>query len=206
MHFHHAPLSLIGTPWAGDGEYRGECAAIAQTLVPTLKGHPVSEWVPGAKVKGNRSLPVGTVIAIFDHHGVYLGQKGLNHKNGKAHTALYVRQSSEGIEVVHQHKGGPQIIGGTLIRFGGGKLRSGEFSTGDFKVQVSDSTVPSARFTEQKIKTLEHRSGVSLSNEKGGAPTPEDDADNYYVVELKSHPVPAGDFEVQVGNSTMRSK
>src|ERR1035437_9770718 len=105
VHIHPAPLSKIGKPWVKDGA----CPAIARNEVPTLKEHPVSEWKPGARVKGNSALPVGTVIAIFDHNGVYLGQEGLDYSGGKAHTALYIRQSSEGIEVVHQHQQGPHV-------------------------------------------------------------------------------------------------
>ncbi len=116
------------------------------------------------------------MIAIFDRNGVYSGQ------SGKAHTALYVRQSSEGIEVVHQYKR-CGTIKGTLIRFGGGKLA--EFSTDDFKVQVAHSTVPSLRFPDQRFP--DHRSGVSRKNVQGfPVVTPEDDADNYYVVEQRA--------------------
>jgi hypothetical protein len=200
----------------------GECAAIAQDdengvpgLIPRLipGSHPeryyprVDDWTPGLKVKGANLVP-GTVIAIFDSHGKYLGQKGYDYSGGKAHTALYVRQSSEGIEVVHQFHNHP--VCGTLIRFGGERLTA--FSTRDFNVRVSDSTVPSLRFAEQGIPA--HLSGVSRLNTTRGIVTPEDNADNYYVVELKPPPgsqqIPNktlnSDFEVQVTNSTARSK
>ena len=67
-----------------------------------------SQWIPGEKVRGNRSLQRGTLIAIF-HHRRYVGKYG-----GVAHTALYVVQSDEGVEVIHQSKGRP--ITNALIR------------------------------------------------------------------------------------------
>jgi hypothetical protein len=141
-------LALVGTPVVGDGIYKGECAAIAQFLVPGLEYSRVSQWKRGAKVKGNHSLRRGTVIAIFDSNGRYIGTSKHSHRNA-AHTALYVRQSSAGIEIVHQFKS-PSLekIKGALVRWGGQSV-------------------------------LGHQSGVSVS---GG--TPEDDADNYHVVEL----------------------
>src|SRR5712691_6892742 len=54
------PQNLVGTSAAGEGEYKGECAAIAQFLVPGLGNAHVSKWRRGAKVKGNLSLRPGT--------------------------------------------------------------------------------------------------------------------------------------------------
>lgn len=140
------PLSLIGQPVAGEGAYKGECAAIAQFLVPGLGNRHVSSWKRGAAVRGNLSLAPGTVIAIFDSNGRYIGTKIHAHQPGLAHTALYVRQSDMGIEVVHQFKSPAcPCIRGTLIRFDGRRIEG-------------------------------YRSGV----QKG---TPEDDGDNYFVVE-----------------------
>lgn len=117
-----------------------------------------------AHVKGN-PLPPGTVIAIFDRNGVYVGQEHHSHAGGIAHTALYVRQSIEGIEVIHQFKRGgqPQPIQRTFIRFGGGKA----------------IRACSPGWADQGI---DDKSGVS-----GTSTQPEDDADNYYVVELRPH-------------------
>ena len=64
--YQHNPLTLIGTPTVGEGDLKGECAAIAQFLVPGLGNFHVSSWRRGAKVKDNRSVRPGTVIAIFD--------------------------------------------------------------------------------------------------------------------------------------------
>ena len=142
------PQHLVGTPTAGEGRYKGECAAIAQFLVPGLGNAHVSKWKRGAKVKGNVSLRPGTVIAIFDSNGCYVGTKKHAHSHGIAHTALYLRKSVVGIEIVHQFTSCPHIKG-TLIRFDGKKVPG-------------------------------FHSGVSTS----GTGTPEDDAENYYVVEL----------------------
>lgn len=141
------PLMLVGKATVGDGAYKGECAAIAQFLVPGLGSAHVALWKRGAKVQGNCNLLSGTVIAIFDTNGRYIGTRLHNHSGGLAHTALYVRQNPVGIEVVHQFTSSP-VIKGALIRFHG-------------SVQAG------------------HKSGVSTS---GG--TPEDAAENYYVVEL----------------------
>jgi hypothetical protein len=82
-------------------------------------------------VKG-RHLVTGTVIAIFNSNGDYQGSKFAQNVHGKAHTALYFRQSAEGIEVVHQYAG-CGLIKGALIRFGGGRQvghRSGVSASG----------------------------------------------------------------------------
>jgi len=99
----------------------GECTALAQFTLPGNRGpicpYPTADWRPGERVKGNLSLQTGTLIAIF-HHNRYTNKRG-----GIAHTALYIGQSNEGIEVVHQYVG-HKPIHGALIRFGGGKLNA----------------------------------------------------------------------------------
>jgi len=117
------PLSLVGKPVAGEGRYKGECAAIAQFLVPGLGNRHVCQWRRGAQVKGNLHLQPGTVIAIFDSNGRYIGTSLHDHSHGVAHTALYVRQSAVGIEIVHQYKSAScPNIKGTLVRFDGQKI------------------------------------------------------------------------------------
>jgi hypothetical protein len=142
-----SPLGLVGKPTVGEGEFKGECAAIAQFLVPGLGNAYVSQWRRGAQVKGQSTLRPGTVIAIFDSNGRYVGTKRHSHSHGIAHAALYVRQSAAGIEIVHQFTAYPNIKG-ALVRFGA-------------------QSPPG------------HKSGVFRF---GG--TPEDDANNYYVIEL----------------------
>jgi len=169
------PLSLIHYDALGNGE----CAGIAQAdpggvpgLIPRLipgsnpqRYYPrVSDWIRGAPVKG-RPVPPGTVIAIFDSNGVYVGQDHHKFKKlGIAHTALYVRQSQEGIEVVHQFGGKHTKINGTLIRFGGGWL---------------------GQACSPERADGYHHSAVSGVNTDRKGIQPEDDADNYYVVELR---------------------
>lgn len=105
------PLSYVGHPPKFNKHHKAECAFLAQSLTAMpLAAH----WKPGTKVKGNHSIPRGTVIAMFIN-GVY------QNKSGLAHTALYVGQSKDGIEVVHQYNTIPHIKG-CLIRFGGGLL------------------------------------------------------------------------------------
>jgi hypothetical protein len=180
-----SPLSLLHNIKKGNGE----CAGIAQSYVPGLIPRPdgsgphASDWIRGAKVRG-RSIQAGTVIAIFDSNGVYVGQKHHAHKSGIAHVALYVQQSAEGIEVVHQHAKTDRIKG-TLIRFGGGWL-------GDV-------------CTNERADGY-HKSGVSGKNISRQGITLEDDADNYYVVELRpaaasKKPKPE-DFAVHVSGTT----
>jgi hypothetical protein len=114
------PLTLVGKPTVGDGVYKGECAAIAQFLVPGLGNSHVAQWRRGEKVQGNSRLLPGTVIVIFDCNGRYIGTRKHVHSGGLAHAALYVRQSPVGIDVVHQFTSSP-VIRGTLIRFHGSK-------------------------------------------------------------------------------------
>jgi hypothetical protein len=135
------PTQYVDKPNLGNQQ----CAGLVQYLnqhIPT-----VTHWKRGAQVSGNASLPQGTVIAVFNANGDYVGQKRYPYGPGTAHTAIYVRQNSEGIYVVHQftHKNKPELdlVQFKFIRFGG-------------------------------------TSGGSLY---GG--TLEDNADNYYVVELK---------------------
>ena len=161
------PLRYVGQRPKGSGQ----CAALAQELgahlVPPIP--LVAHWTRGARVRGSVLLP-GTVIAIFNSNGDYQGSQFAHNLDGKAHTALYVRQSNEGIEVVHQYRG-CGTIKGSLIRFGGQKLEG-------------------------------HKSGVSSPGKKL-----EDDADNYYVVELKQNVaqkrnVGAEDFSVNISAPT----
>ncbi|WP_233460587.1 BPSL0067 family protein [Citrobacter farmeri] len=51
-------------------------------------------WRRGVLVKGNMSIVPGTAIATFDdnkRHG--------NHSNGRSHTAIYLSQDANGIQV-----------------------------------------------------------------------------------------------------------
>jgi hypothetical protein len=103
----------------------------------------VFSWRLGAQVKGNLALAPGTVIAIFDSNGRYIGTSRHSHSHGVAHTALYVRQSAIGIEVVHQFKSAScPNIKGALVRFGGQRTagyRSGVSASGDTPEDVGEN-------------------------------------------------------------------
>jgi hypothetical protein len=122
------PERLEGQETVGVGPQqvnKGECAALAQGLG---KGVPhVAAWKRGTQVKQNRNLMPGTVIAVFDKNGDYVGQKHHAHPPGTAHTALYLAQTNEGMWVIHQYKNNLKIKR-TFIRFGG---RSGVSSVGN---------------------------------------------------------------------------
>ena len=82
------PKAVLGT-WVGADPYHGECVSYVKAVVPTL---PVTgKWKKGALVKGNTTLPAGTVIATFDQYGKYFG-----------HAAIYEGQTAKGIDVVDQ--------------------------------------------------------------------------------------------------------
>ena len=57
-------------------------------------------WIPGAQVKGNPHVPIGTAIAIFDETGSFASKYG-----GSAHAAIYISQGALGLVVVDQWKG-----------------------------------------------------------------------------------------------------
>ena len=180
MYRHPNPYSVIN-----HSLWNGECAGIAQASVPGLiplpvaGSHPdyprVCDWVRGLRVKGFH-LPVGTVIATFDTNGCYVGQAYFPFQNsGLAHTALYLSQSKDGIEVIHQYKhlGVRQLAKNALILFGGGIRGDACYADGYQKAGVS---------------------GV------GGLV--EDDATNYYVVELRPKPPNPDDFTVHASGPT----
>ena len=111
------PLSLVGGPTKGEGTNKGQCAQLAQALRPDIG--VVVHWTRGAQVKGNLSLVPGTVIAIFDSNGRYLGQKHHSHAGGVAHTALYVGQNARGIRIVNQYAN-KDTIREDFVFWGGG--------------------------------------------------------------------------------------
>lgn len=82
---------------AGELVGNGQCVALAHAaaLIP-----PTQAWSQGTRVQGNLQLPVGTIIATFDANGHYG-----NHTNGTSHTAIYIGQTAQGIQVLDQWKG-----------------------------------------------------------------------------------------------------
>ncbi len=65
-------------------------------------------WHRGELVKGNPSLPIGTVIATFDPGGTYG-----NHTDHTSHAAIYLGQDAFGIMVMDQwinHRNGKRDL------------------------------------------------------------------------------------------------
>lgn len=83
-----AARELAGKPKVGDQE----CVALVRhfTHAPNT-----AAWKQGAKVLGNRSIPIGTAIATFER-GRWPGRRKGNH------SALYLGQVSDGIYVIDQ--------------------------------------------------------------------------------------------------------
>ena len=96
----------------------GQCVP----LVEAATGAPRdATWSRGKQVKGATDIAVGTAIATFDADGRYG-----NHTDGSSHAAIYIGQTSDGIEVIDQWA---HVVGGKqrvqmahrrLIRFKGG--------------------------------------------------------------------------------------
>jgi len=76
----------------------GSCAVFAETATPGLG--TTAGWRPGQSVQG-ASLAVGTPIATFQ------GQNYTNSMNGNSHTALYMGQNAQGIQVMDAWVGQP---------------------------------------------------------------------------------------------------
>jgi hypothetical protein len=78
----------------GIGKFKGQCAA----LVQHFGCHVTNSWRRGARVKGNNKIREGTCIATFEGN-LYPGR---DHGN---HAAIYISQTSEGINVYDQWTG-----------------------------------------------------------------------------------------------------
>ena len=197
----HHPIKHVGHHPKGDGQ----CTALPMALNPSVP-KVVAHWKQGAQVKGNVGLDPGTVIAIFNKNLDYQGSRYAATKDpvtkksyGVAHAALYVAQTSEGIEVVHQNQTPGQITR-SFIFFGGGGPKGQADSQGYFDVGKSQSGA-TLRWRDGRGDPSYHW-GVSGSNKLD---LKEDDADNYCIVELKpdrsgtSNPE---DFSVHVSGPT----
>ena len=85
----------------------GQCVSYVKQLCRTL---PVTgSWKKGASVKNNTKISAGTVIATFNAAGKYEG-----------HAAIYVSQSSVGINVFDQYvtPPSPKAVGPRTLRWG----------------------------------------------------------------------------------------
>lgn len=99
----------------GNPDFCGQCVSFATTVCPTL---PVStsRWKQGDLVQGATTISKGTVIATFNKSGRYAG-----------HVAIYVSQSSRGIQVMDQYVAGirPSAISLRTIRWKGTGVNAG---------------------------------------------------------------------------------
>ena len=83
----------------GEGRYQGQCAVFVQVAA----GAPSTlVWKQGELVKGKTGLAKGTAIATFGSDGKYT-----NKSDGTAHGAIYISQSTTGIDVWDQWVGQP---------------------------------------------------------------------------------------------------
>jgi hypothetical protein len=76
----------------------GQCVALAQA---TSDVGLTSTWVPGEQVQGASDIATGTVIATFGEDGTYTNTPG------QSHTAIYLGQNDQGIQVMDQWSGQP---------------------------------------------------------------------------------------------------
>lgn len=76
----------------------GQCVALAQA---TSNVGLTSTWIPGERVQGATDISVGAVIATFGEDGVYTNTPG------QSHTAIYLGQNDQGIQVMDQWRGQP---------------------------------------------------------------------------------------------------
>ena len=89
----------------------GNCVKFVQAAAEAPR---TTEWRPGAWVRGNKTIPAGTVIATFEADGTYTPETG-------NHAAIYVSQDGTGIQVYDQWYGQP--VHERVIRFEGGGER-----------------------------------------------------------------------------------
>ena len=75
----------------------GQCVSFVHAVVFVP---PASLWHRGALVMDDHSIQPGTVIATFDDDGRYG-----NHTDHTSHAAIYLYQTTDGIEVLDQWKG-----------------------------------------------------------------------------------------------------
>eukprot|EP01092_Planopodium_desertum_P007681 TRINITY_DN3177_c0_g1_i1.p1 TRINITY_DN3177_c0_g1~~TRINITY_DN3177_c0_g1_i1.p1 ORF type:complete len:114 (-),score=7.33 TRINITY_DN3177_c0_g1_i1:127-468(-) len=87
------------------GQYFGESHECVALVKYACKAPATVNWRPGVRVKGN-TITYGTAIATFPDGTHYSG-----------HAAIYLGQTSEGIQVVDQWVG--QVAHTRTIRFGG---------------------------------------------------------------------------------------
>ena len=85
----------------------GQCVSYVKKVCSSLPA--TAAWKKGSPVKDNKDIKPGTVIATFNASGGYSG-----------HAAIYVSQSTAGIDVYDQWvtPPNPKAVGPRTLRFG----------------------------------------------------------------------------------------
>ena len=84
--------------YLGQAVGTGQCVALVQAADPSVG--LTATWHQGDSVQGNTALASGTVIATFNQNGQYA-----NATDGSSHTAIYLGQNAQGIQVEDQWAG-----------------------------------------------------------------------------------------------------
>jgi hypothetical protein len=81
----------------------GQCVALVRATNPAIGSTGL--WVRGEPVHGNASLRPGTAIATFAPSGHYA-----NATDGSSHSAIYLGQTADGVQVLDQWTGSPAAV------------------------------------------------------------------------------------------------
>jgi hypothetical protein len=81
----------------------GQCVALVRASNPAIGS--TAHWVRGDPVRGNASLQPGTAIATFAPSGHYA-----NSTDGSSHSAIYLGQNANGVQVLDQWTGSPAAV------------------------------------------------------------------------------------------------
>jgi hypothetical protein len=81
----------------------GQCVALVRATNPAIGS--TGCWVRGDAVRGNVNLQPGTAIATFAPSGHYA-----NATDGSSHSAIYLGQTAQGIQVLDQWAGSPAAV------------------------------------------------------------------------------------------------
>jgi hypothetical protein len=81
----------------------GQCVALVRASNPNIGS--TGCWVRGDPVRGNVNLQPGTPIATFAPSGHYA-----NATDGSSHSAIYLGQTAQGVQVLDQWAGRPAAV------------------------------------------------------------------------------------------------
>lgn len=92
----------------GTGPNAGSCANLVQTADPSIGR--TSTWKKGEQVYGASDLQSGTPIATFNYNSNYGPASDPGGVSGGSHTAIYLSQNGDGIQVLDQWVGHPAAV------------------------------------------------------------------------------------------------